>query len=267
MSLSADAGDEFFGGYTKYSSQQFLYKLLLNIPNFLAKPAGKIVDRLIDKKLNNFKLERLGVYEMASNILSSNQKEIKQISKIESCTFSDAEIRKFMPSITQFKRTRNGDYSDIPTNNIETLMLHDVQNYMLHDILKKVDMSTMSKSLEGREPFLDHNLFEFLAKLDPKTKFYGTSNKAILRDLVYEYVPKEIIDLPKRGFGAPLKEWSKRIITQYSDFLYVSFNEKEWSTTYLDYLIINSEHNIVLVDKLWVILNYLLWEQKYIDHD
>ena len=80
-------------------------------------------------------------------------------------------------------------------------------------------------------------------------------------------MPKEIIDLPKRGFGAPLKEWSKRIITQYSDFLYVSFNEKEWSTTYLDYLIINSEHNIVLVDKLWVILNYLLWEQKYIDHD
>lgn len=267
VSLSADAGDEFFGGYTKYKSQEFLYKNLLKIPNFIANPSSKIVNKLINYKLNKFEFERLGVYEMASNLLSARRKEVKQISKLESSTFSDAEISEFLPSIKRFERTRYGDFKNIPTQDIEMLMLHDIQNYMLDDILKKVDMSTMSKSLEGREPFLDHNLYEFLAKVDPKSKFYGNSNKAILRDLVYQYVPKEIIDLPKRGFGAPLQKWSKLIINQYKDFLYESFIDKKWSINYLDFLIKNSEKSLVLVDKLWVILNYLIWEEKYIKND
>jgi len=73
--------------------------------------------------------------------------------------------------------------------------------------LVKVDRASMANGLEVRCPFLDKELVQFAARLEFKDKIKGFKTKAILREIAKDLLPKEIINLPKKGFGVPLKEW------------------------------------------------------------
>ena len=85
----------------------------------------------------------------------------------------------------------------------------DVKSYLEGDILTKVDRATMKVALEGREPLLDHTLVEFGLSLPDKFKSRNGKNKWLLREILYKYIPKEIVDRPKRGFSIPVKKWLK----------------------------------------------------------
>jgi asparagine synthase (glutamine-hydrolysing) len=73
--------------------------------------------------------------------------------------------------------------------------------------LVKVDRATMSVSLEGREPLLDHRLATYAAQLPLEYKTDGVAGKRILKDIVHDYVPKEMMDRPKSGFSLPIYSW------------------------------------------------------------
>jgi asparagine synthase (glutamine-hydrolysing) len=84
----------------------------------------------------------------------------------------------------------------------------DFKRYMVDDVLVKVDRATMYHSLEGREPLLDHRIVEFAAQLPVRFKIGGGGEtKLILKRLLGRYLPRELYDLPKRGFAAPLGQW------------------------------------------------------------
>lgn len=86
----------------------------------------------------------------------------------------------------------------------------DFANYLAGDILVKVDRATMSTSLEGREPCLDHRLAEFAARLPSEYKVHGNTQKRLLRDYVHRYVPKHVMAGPKRGFSVPVLRWLRQ---------------------------------------------------------
>jgi asparagine synthase (glutamine-hydrolysing) len=87
-------------------------------------------------------------------------------------------------------------------------MLHyDYIGYLPDDILVKVDRASMAVSLEARSPLLDHRVLEFAWSLPREYLFDGKTGKLVLRDLLTRYVPRELIDRPKRGFSVPVKEW------------------------------------------------------------
>ena len=75
------------------------------------------------------------------------------------------------------------------------------------DLLKKMDIATMAHSLEGRSPFLSKYMLEFAPTLSDELKIKGTTTKYLLRELAKQYLPKELISQPKRGFEVPLKKW------------------------------------------------------------
>ena len=92
-------------------------------------------------------------------------------------------------------------------------MFADINLYMVDDILTKVDRASMSTSLESRVPLLDHRIVEFALKLPLQYKIKDGKSKYILRKVLEKYVPNNLYDRPKSGFGIPVKEWLKMIST------------------------------------------------------
>ena len=94
---------------------------------------------------------------------------------------------------------------------VSKMMFYDALNYLPNDILTKVDRASMSTSLETRAPFLDHKVIETAWRIDMNLKIKSNSlkysNKWILRKLLMKYLPKELFERPKAGFGIPISEW------------------------------------------------------------
>ena len=92
-------------------------------------------------------------------------------------------------------------------SSIEKMMYLDLKEFLPGDILVKVDRTAMAVSLETRVPFLDHRVIDFSMKLPFEYKIRNGQGKWILRELLHKYLPKNLIDRPKMGFGVPLSEW------------------------------------------------------------
>ena len=106
---------------------------------------------------------------------------------------------------------------------IEKMMLIDSLYYLPDDILVKVDRASMAVGLETRAPFLSPELITFAWQLPQSMKIQNGTGKRILKTLLHRYVPKELVDRPKMGFGVPLDSWLRGPLKEWADSL---LNEK-----------------------------------------
>ncbi len=194
MTLSGDGGDELFHGYGFY-----------NWANRLSKPTVKAGRKIIGKALS-FGDNRM---KRASNLFSYPKGQLKShIFSQEQYYFTQEEIKNlliekseyplFMDEIPPLKRMLTPK---------EEQSLFDINYYLRDDLLTKVDIASMKYSLETRVPILDHRIVEFALNLDENLKIKNGDQKYILKQVLYDYVPKEIFDRPKRGFSIPLQKW------------------------------------------------------------
>ena len=206
VALSADGGDEAFMGYKGYKKTIDLIAKL-NKLGFLASPLGNVFsfinslniiqDQRVSNKLDFFsrtlkskKRDRLAVY-LSGNLLYPY-------------SLSSGLIKNFERHVNP---VFDINYSELNENR-NLPMLIDFESTMRDLLLVKVDRASMANSLEAREPLLDHKLFEFAAQLPFDYKYSGKL-KRILKDIVHDIVPKELMDRPKMGFDLPLYEWLK----------------------------------------------------------
>jgi asparagine synthase (glutamine-hydrolysing) len=126
-------------------------------------------------------------------------------------------------------------------NPLNAIMLMDMEVYHPDDILVKVDRSAMAVSLETRVPLLDKDVVEFAWTIPMEYKTNGSEGKLVLKDVLYKYVPKAMMDRPKKGFSIPITDWLKN--TELRD----------WAEALLDKKLIRQQGilNADEVERIW----------------
>ena len=177
---------------------------------------------------------------------------------------SDYLILKFNKLDTAYQST---ELSQSTFSSLAYMQAIDYQTYLVDDILQKVDRATMTASLEGREPFLDHRVIEWAARLPNDYKYFNGNKKYILKEIVHQYIPKEIMDRPKMGFAIPMASWLtnelKELVEEYLDENRIKKQEIfHWSA--IKELKKNFYNGKKELDyKIWYILMFQMWYEKW----
>jgi asparagine synthase (glutamine-hydrolysing) len=228
VSLSGDAGDELFGGYSRYflgpdiwqkiswiplGMRQFYAKLLVSVPpttwDAIVANISKVVPRL-EKVQAGRKIHKVaGVF--------SSQQPLELYRELVSIWKNPAEI-VLNSQEPETIVTHPPDWLD-RIDLADRMMYLDSMSYLPDDILVKVDRAAMAVSLESRVPFLDRRVIEFAWQLPLSMKLRDNRGKWLLRQVLYNYVPKELIDRPKMGFGVPIDAWLRHELRDWAESL------------------------------------------------
>ena len=210
VALSADAGDEVFAGYNRYDYLLRYGKKMQAMPGFARKGMATLMNAIPSDKIPvlKHKYNFHNRYEKLKGILRNPSPE--QIMLSLSQQYTDEQLKSVLNNASF-----NGlatSYSSIQLKApfhtpLSYMMAIDYQTYLVDDILQKVDRATMTASLEGREPFLDHNVIEWAAKLPNEFKYNNGEKKFILKEIVHDFIPKAMMDRPKMGFAIPIASW------------------------------------------------------------
>ena len=277
VSLSGDAGDELFGGYNRY----FWGRSIWNKVGWLPRPlrfAGAGALRMLPPAVwdkifiglesvlpGRFRQRLPGdkVHKLAE-ILAVRSPEAMYNSLVSTWKNPEELVIGATEPVTVLTEPRQwADISDFTLR----MMYLDTLSYLPDDILVKVDRACMGVSLESRVPFLDHRVVEFAWQLPLEMKIRNGEGKWILRQVLYKYVPRELIDRPKMGFGVPidswlrgpLKEWAEDLINEnrllHEGFFQPEMIKKIWA-----------EHLSGIRNwqyYLWPVLMFQAWREKY----
>lgn len=198
VSLSGDGGDELFCGYNSYASVERIWNKMKRYPYFIRKPCSQLVI--------HSPLAKKPIYRIKGKLLGAKGPSELYVDSYE----TDPLTRK----ISLDNRECSYKYSEYDPKFLKetnhNIMLMDMLMYHPDDILVKVDRAAMAVSLETRVPMLDRDVVEFAWSLPIAYEKEGTVGKKVLRDVLYRYVPREMMERPKKGFSIPIEKWLRQ---------------------------------------------------------
>jgi asparagine synthase (glutamine-hydrolysing) len=229
VALSGDAGDELFGGYNRYVWSRRIWPLINSFPAGLRR-----IGRNMTKRLSPAEWDR--IFSFFNPILPHKVQvrgageKLHKLAASVGAKDTDALYRSFVsqwqnPEQAVIGHTESPSLLDNPQacpavlHYLEKMMYLDQMTYMPSDILCKVDRATMSASLEARVPFLDNELAQFAWSLPMATKLHRGASKWPLRQVLKRYVPEEMFERPKAGFGIPIGDWLRGPLRDWAEEL------------------------------------------------
>lgn len=198
VTLSGDGGDEAFGGYHYYQLMNRLQQAH-RLPLSLRKFANSVA------QFSPVQNVRWGGRVLAAEGSASAYSFMRGVLKDATYLMKRSLIDETQ-SLSDFFSERAANFPG-EISYAETGMRLDLAYTLPDDYLQKVDVGSMAFSLEARDPLLDHKIIEWAAKLPLNWKIRNGTNKYLLRQLAYRYIPREILDRPKMGFSVPMANW------------------------------------------------------------
>jgi asparagine synthase (glutamine-hydrolysing) len=230
VALSGDAGDELFGGYNRYLWGPRIWARIAWLPYQFRQALCTAIQVIPTKGWDALSWPMNGLLNPSQNVVRAGYKAHKLAESLNGVRNIDELYKRLLSEwhdpaqVVRGTHFESGDSSrfissepyDIfsdpwPTVGVEQaelrMMYRDTMTYLPDDILCKVDRAAMATSLETRVPFLDHRLAELAWRLPLNMKLRDGQGKWVLRQVLYKYIPKKLIDRPKAGFAIPVGQW------------------------------------------------------------
>ncbi|PLY10465.1 MAG: asparagine synthase (glutamine-hydrolyzing) [Arcobacter sp.] len=251
--LNGDGADELFAGYRRYVP---IANNWIKLASYFSSVIKLLPNTHTKKSMYNY-FYRLLTMSSKSGLdfyLSATNDIFEDVYKFHNNGMFDS------------MNTFINDISNQDITELSKILLMDFNLILQSDLLKKMDIATMAHSLEGRSPFLSKYMLEFAPTLNDSFKIKGTTTKYILRELAKQYLPKELINQPKRGFEVPLKKWvendlKENIFDILNNNCYSQkFIEKEFINKLLNYKI--NVSNEKRAKMLWTLYSLEIWKKN-----
>jgi asparagine synthase (glutamine-hydrolysing) len=229
VSLSGDGGDELFGGYNRYKWTRKIWGLNNLIPRGARRTAASIIRAVSPRRFD-------AVFDSLAPILPKRFRHSTpgdKTHKLADFLAMDGPQAVYYSALSHWRDPEGIVLGSMEPDTVrgtiqqafgsvdieDAMMLADLLYYLPDDILTKVDRASMAVSLEVRVPLLDHRIVEFAWRLPALMKIRKTTTKWILRRVLHKYVPQNLVERPKMGFGVPIDGWIRGELKDWAEDL------------------------------------------------
>ena len=254
--LTGEGADELFGGYPRYSIPR-ITELLSSGPGALRQPLATLLEHMPDHRMRRVGAVLRRPLDDAL-LFNSTGIDAASVERLMGRPLGDSTLTVRRQMVAAAHQTHTSVYGAVAQLDFETYLV---------SILNRQDKMSMATSLEARVPFLDNAVIDLARSLPQQYKQTLRNRKRVLKDVARRYLPREIVDRRKSGFGVPLPEWF-RGTGPMSELL-----DETVSSAGLDELVVRDQLWAVMAehrsgagdhgDLLWGILNLGLWRLQY----
>ena len=283
VALSADGGDELFGGYQHYQlvseREQALGRLPAALRRTLATSLSAFPPAFFQRASEALPLPAALRHRARRQVGERLDKLRVMLPAIDRGTLYDLamsswtpwELRALLGECDPSRGVRGtgaGSFADEMAGT-------DLNYFLPDDLLVKVDRTTMACGLEGREPFLDHRLVEFASRLPPAMRQGALGSKHLLRRILYRHVPRELIERPKQGFAVPLSNWMRGelapLVRRYLAPERVReaglFDPAMIRRAVDNFFVGGPVNDRIDVQKIWYLVAFEMWRERWLGAD